>query len=1215
MDFFLNETDYYSHRNYRNDLLDRNTQLGNYWIGFFLADGHLTDKGGLEFFQCTKNQPIVDKFNSYSKGTIKSTSPSMDKEGNRIYLQKSPVVAQYVKDFDVSTNMKDNPIFGKILDHIDFIKNDPRLLNAFIAGFIDGDGHITKKGKCRIELKSTWEPFLKKIKEVLGLNSNVIKRTNRDASYLDIRKSKMKELKRGQESFLGPRWERVLESFDFDSDDNYELGQPIIDRYKNIQILENLISKFVYSHYPNNNNIVTPRVVLDNFIWRFFPYYYDTDDDYIEGISRDFGDKCKMTIIHTGTNFEQYERKRINIEFPKKSTRKSFVEECSRKMAEGLVDVGIDMKHLVTEKTELSESFDFNSNDDYELGQPIIDRYKTIQTLENLISKFVYSHYPDNKNIVTPRIVLDSFMWKFFPFYYDNRYNFIDCFSYDAGDKCKMTIIHGGEDLEQHERKRIKIEFPKNNTRKSFVENCSRKMAEGLVDAGIDMKHLVPEKTDLSELTESFDFNSETDDEELGQDIIDRYKSIQFLSELIYEYADRAFSSRCTARPWPISAMSKFLDDYFQYYYTPNEANETISYSGHKDNENFNVFIELIKNDKPISKVKIEIPVVNKKEIDKTLFVKECSRKIAEGLVDAGIDINHIESSALSESFDFNSETDDEEIVLDNTVNKLKRIALLSSKINDIIYDLKERMEEFGDTSIWAEGFIDNIIFSLFSHFEDPYEAVDFGRVGSGDGYILFTSFGNDLLGKPVELRQANVHLPEVIEVNKDLSPYVRAIAKALVEIGVDEICNLCESFDFENDEEYDLGIDKISTYYKICEKELERTLENNTTFEKYPTYNIALILIDFLHQIGLEAFELFMSEVKYPKGKIHFIYDDTERCQWNTKIVGNREETKSEIKRMFSDILKDEEVLYDLSEIIKEKKLNESFDFNAEDNYEQEIDDKVSKIKKFQEWNFNNGFKILENFYSIGLNVNPNMKLYSYPSVSLLINILYPTDKLLAQGNTREVRVTISENQSRNNGTGLYFRNNKTGKISYKEFPYEYTIKEFKDKWAYLVIEALEEIGASKSTLMRNNDPLYESFDFSNDNEDSLLEKISEICLIRKIIEEFRESVEKTFKAYYVINTKELYTINAYQLYLNRIQDYIYKKSKELFDIQIYWMKNTENYAMDIKVVNGAGEKFMMRVPYKVSFEELSDVEFPKVLKDIINNMPDYKEMLVRNF
>ena len=629
--------------------------------------------------------------------------------------------------------------------------------------------------------------------------------------------------------------------------------------------------------------------------------------------------------------------------------------------------------------------------------------------------------------------------------------------------------------------------------------------------------------------------------------------------------------------------------------------------------------------------MKIEIPVVNKKEIDKTLFVKEASRKMAEGLVDAGIDINHIESSALSEAFDFNSETDDEDIVLDNTVNKLKRIALLSSKINGIIYGIKERLEEYDENTISGEGLINDILFSLFSHIEDPYEAVDFKKGLSENDYILFTPSRPDS-------RQANVHLPMTIDLDKDLSRYVRAIAKALVDIDADEIYNLFESFDFDHDleiegnieaikkdheyrrlcidtffeflrkrtqmglesllnpsqrskkiyqeygintmnqfhaifagplynkirvrtrsldqkekrlnyslyyitsnfsfdykevklcsfdwdrtmkfedkehikdffelfwdeigtsdnalllganlvksnfmvgesfdfddnDEYDLGIDKISTYYKLFEEELDFLLDTHAGPKG--RYNVTLMLSLFLQRIGLEASEITVSNVKYPKGTIHFRYDETDKNHWKSLISGNREETKDEIRKILSDILNDEEVFYDLTEIIKENKLNESFDFDTEDNYEQELDDKISKIRKFQEWNFVNGFKILENFYSMGLKKDPNMKVYAYPSTSLLINILYPKDDTLPQGDTREVRVTISENQSRKNGTGLYFRNNKTGKISYKVFPYEYTVEEFKDKWAYLIIEALEEIGASKSTLMRKNEkPSYD--------------------------------------------------------------------------------------------------------------------------------------------
>lgn len=874
----------------------------------------------------------------------------------------------------------------------------------------------------------------------------------------------------------------------------------------------------------------------------------------------------------------------------------------------------------------LAESFDFDSNDDYELGQPIIDRYKTIQTLEDLISKFVYSHYPNNKNVVTPGVVLDSFIWRFFPSYYNSDNDFIEGLSYDVGDKCKMTIIHAGEDFERHERKRIKIEFPKKSTRKSFVVECSRKMAEGLVDAGIDMKHLVTEK------------------------------------------------------------------------------------------------------------------------------------------------------SELSEAFDFNSEPDDEDIALDNTVNKLKRIALLSSRINDEVEYMKERLEEVDDSMMEGESFLDNILFHLFSFMDDPYEATDFVRESSGNGYD-YTLFVPDKGHQGTSKKSSQkVHLPMMIDLNKNVSSYVRSIAKALVEIDADEVYDLFESFDFDsdleiegnieaikkeheyrrlcintffdflrervkmakesllhpspylkrirkeygintmnqfraifagplygkilvrtkrldqkeermnyslyyitsdfsfdyrevelcsfdwdrmmkpdkehiddffemfwdeigtsenalmlgeklvernfmvgesfdfdNDEEYDLGIDKISTYYKILEKELDFLLDAHASSKGY---NVALMLSLFLQRIGLEASEITVSNVRYPKGTIHFTYDDSERNHWKSLISGNREETKNEIRRILSDILKDEEVFYDLSEIMKENKLNESFDFNAEDNYEQEIDDKVSKIRKFQEWNFDNGFKIVENFYSVALKEDPNTKWYPYPSISLLINILYPIDKSLPQGDTREVKVIIADNQSRNNGTGLYFRNNKTGKTTYRVFPYEYTIEEFKNQWAYQVIEALEEIGASKSTFMRNQEALHEAFDFSNDSEDSLLEKISEIALVRKIVEMFKEKAEQSFKNYFGTDFKEIYTTTAYNVYLDKIKDYINTKSGQWFGIGTSWIKNTESRsAMDIRVMNSDGGEFEMRVPHKVSFEELTDVEFPRFLKAIMDNMPDYKEILMKNF
>lgn len=1172
---------------------------------------------------------------------------------------------------------------------------------------------------------------------------------------------------------------RLTESFDFDSDNDYELGQPIIDRYKNIQTLEDLISKFVYSHYPNNKNVVTPGVVLDSFIWRFFPYYYSNDDDFIEGISYDAGNKCKMTIIHAGENFERPERKRIKIVFPKKSTRKSFVEECSRKMAEGLIEAGIDMKHINIEKKELSEAFDFNNGSE-ELGKDIIDRYKNIQILEKLITKNAYLYYTnDNDTTIPPGYFLDHFIARYFPHYFRNKRDFIDCFCRSDGDpdKYTMTIIHGGEDFEEgNEKKRIKIEFPKKkSTRESFIRDISRKIAEGLIDAGIDIEYLAVKNK--SELSESFDFND--DFEELGQDIIDRYKTIQILSELFYDYTERAFSSGCTAKPWPISAISKFLNDYFQYYYAPNKANETIWCSGYKWDENFKVFIELVKNDNPISKVKIEIPVIKKKEIDKELFIKEASRKMAEGLVDAGIDMKHSNiMEALSEAFDFNSEPDDEDIALDNTVNKLKRISLLTNRINDSVDYMKERLEEFGDFMMEGESFLDNIIFHLFSFTDDPYEAIDFIRernVNGGYDYKLFVPLENPY-DTSKNKQSSKIYLPFMIDLRKSIiSSYIRSIARALVEIDADKSYNLFESFDFDEDleiegniesikkeheyrrlcintffeflrkrsresledllnpspyskhiyqeygintmnlframfagplftkiivrtrsldkketrlnyslyyitsnfsfdykevelcsfdwdrmmkfddkehikdffemfwdeigtsenalllgeklvernfmvgesfdfdnNEYDLGIDKISTYYKLLEKELDFLLDYHAGPKG--RYNVALMLSLLLQRIGLVASEITVSNVTYPKGTIHFRYDETDRNHWKSLISGNRKETKDEIRRMLSDILKDEEVFYDLTEFIKENKLNESFDFDSDD-YEQEIHGNVNKIRKFQEWNFENGFKILENFYSLGLKEDPNMKVYAYPSVSLLINILYPIDKSLDRENTREVRVTIGENQSRNKGTILYFRNNKTGKISYKVFPYEYSVKEFKDKWAYLVIEALEEIGASKSNLLRKNQSLYESFDFSNDDEDSIQEKISEISLIRKIIEMFEERAKKTFYEY--TNSSELYTMTGYNAYLDKIKDYIEEKTKQWFGIGTAWIKNDWlNPTMEIKVMNCEGEEFIMTgVPCKVTFDKLTNVEFPRFLKAIMDNMPNYKDILMKVF
>ena len=1024
---------------------------------------------------------------------------------------------------------------------------------------------------------------------------------------------------------------RLTESFDFDSDNDYELGQPIIDRYKTIQTLEDLISKFVYSHYPNNKNVVTPGVVLDSFIWRFFPYYYNNDYDFIEGISYDVGDKCKVTIIHAGEDFDRHERKKIKIEFPKKSTRESFIRNCSRKMAEGLIDAGIDMNYLVTEKTELSESFDFN-NDSDELGKDIIDRYKNIQTLENLISKFVYSQCPNNNDVIIPGIFLDWFILEFFPHYRRNKNDFIDCHCC-GDDKYEMTIIHGGEDFEeQNERKRIKIEFPKKSTRESFIRDGLRKMAEGLIDAGIDMEHISRKKK--KELLEAFDFNSsDIDDDFILDNTVNKLKRISLLTNRINDSVDYMKERLEEFGDFMMEGES-FLDNIifhlFSFTDDPYEAIDFVRERNVNGGYDYQLFVPL-ENPSDTSKTKQSSKIYLPFMIDlRKSIVSSYVRSIARALVEIDAD----KSYNLFESFDF-----DEDLEIEGNIESIKkeheyRRLCINTFFEFLRKQSQESLENLLNPSpyskkIYQEYGINTM--NLFrAMFAGPLYSKILVRTRSLDKkeerlnyslYYITSNFSFDY--KEVELCSFDwdrmmkfddkEHIKDFFEMFWD---EIGTSENALLLGGqlVERNFMVGESFDFNNNEdEYDLGISGISTCYKIIEKELDFLLdEMNYPHVEDPKYNIALVFSLFLHRLGLNSTEISVSNVKFPKGTIHFKYDNSDRGSWRSLISGNREEAKYEINRMFSDILKkDKEVFDDLRKVIKGSKLNESFDFDTEDNYEQEIDDNVSKIRKFQEWNFENGFKILENFYSLGLREDPNMKVYAYPSVSLLINILYPK---LGEDD-REVKVTIADNQSRNTGTGLYFRNNKTGKVTYKVFPYEYSIKEFKDKWAYLVIDALEEIGASKSNLLRKNQSIYESFDFSNDDEDSIQEKISEISLIRKIIEMFEERAKKTFYEY--TNSSELYTMTGYNTYLDKIKDYIEEKTKQWFGIGTAWIKNdSSNSTMEIKVMNCEGEEFIMTgVPYKVTFDKLTNVEFPRFLKAIMDNMPNYKDILMKVF
>ena len=112
-----------------------------------------------------------------------------------------------------------------------------------------------------------------------------------------------------------------------------------------------------------------------------------------------------------------------------------------------------------------------------------------------------------------------------------------------------------------------------------------------------------------------------------------------------------------------------------------------------------------------------------------------------------------------------------------------------------------------------------------------------------------------------------------------------------------------------------------------------------------------------------------------------------------------------------------------------------------------------------------------------------------------------------------------------------------------------------------------------------------------------------------------FEERAEKTFYEY--TNSSELYTMTGYNTYLDKIKDYIEEKTKQWFGIGTAWIKNdSSNSTMEIKVMNCEGEEFIMTgVPYKVTFDRLTNVEFPRFLKAIMDKMPNYKDILMKVF
>jgi len=167
-------------------ILLKDTPETFYWVGFLLADGHITDKK-LSVSLSVKDIEHLKKFCKY----VKCTSNLRERDSKfglkdykklsrvvRIGIHNKYLLSKIIAKFDLKPRKTYDPPDVEIYKQFDI-----ELLTCLFIGFIDGDGWISRNRigiEARIEWLSWFEQLISIFKDLLDLNiPNPRKRNDR----------------------------------------------------------------------------------------------------------------------------------------------------------------------------------------------------------------------------------------------------------------------------------------------------------------------------------------------------------------------------------------------------------------------------------------------------------------------------------------------------------------------------------------------------------------------------------------------------------------------------------------------------------------------------------------------------------------------------------------------------------------------------------------------------------------------------------------------------------------------------------------------------------------------------------------------------------------------------------------------------------------------------------------------------------------------------
>jgi hypothetical protein len=260
-------------------LLDLDDNITCYWIGFLLADGHISKHDTISVNLNLKDKDYFEQIEKHLN--IKLKPSYVDKlNAIRYSLCDRQTILKIKKIFDWKTNKtKEIPKIPKLNENQIF---------SLIIGFIDGDGSISKNGgSLKIVCDASWKNILEYFYEILTNEYKYFKLTSNNCCQIRITKIKLLEQIKNKAKLLNlpimkRKWDRIIDGRIL-KNDKYLIVKKLFNENKSVDdiISETGFSRSLIYKVRSDLDIVKRRLDKD-FIIMIREYYNSNKYSQIE---------------------------------------------------------------------------------------------------------------------------------------------------------------------------------------------------------------------------------------------------------------------------------------------------------------------------------------------------------------------------------------------------------------------------------------------------------------------------------------------------------------------------------------------------------------------------------------------------------------------------------------------------------------------------------------------------------------------------------------------------------------------------------------------------------------------------------------------------------------------------------------------------------------------------------------------------------------------